>query len=145
MSNDFVPEVVIPDLKVSSKRDALRELAKSVADLVGRDEKIIFEVLLERENLGSTGIGKGIAIPHARLDGLDKVVGVFAKLNEPVDFEAQDDKPVDLMFMFLSPSDAGSDHLNALANISGLFRNSEICAKLRSAFSSDDILAVIKS
>ena len=143
MTDNFIPEIILPQLKVSSKREALKELAKQIANIVKKDERLVFEVLLERENLGSTAIGKGIAIPHGRLDDLDKIVGVFAKLDEPVDFDSADGNPVDLVFMFLSPSNAGADHLSALAKISGLFRNEELCKKLRAALNADEILSLI--
>src|SRR5689334_20995693 len=107
----LTPASVFASLRVTSKKQALQELARRAAPLVGQDERSIFEVLLERERLGSTGIGTGVAIPHGRLPGLARLHGVFARLERPIDFEAIDDQPIDLIFLLLTPDAAGADHL----------------------------------
>ncbi|MDD4616671.1 MAG: PTS sugar transporter subunit IIA [Alphaproteobacteria bacterium] len=120
-------------LAVSTKKDVLQALAASAANLIGIDKLALFDVLWERERLGTTGIGQSIAIPHARVPGLKKVFGFLARLKEPVNFEAIDDKPVDLVFLLLSPEEAGADHLQALASVSRILRDDKLCAKLRTA------------
>ena len=95
--------------------------------------KPINDILSEREKLGSTGMGQGIAIPHGRVPGVERMTGLFAQLDHPVDFDAMDDQPVDLVFLLLAPEGAGADHLKALARVSRLLRNHSICEKLRAA------------
>jgi PTS system nitrogen regulatory IIA component len=97
------------------------------------DALVVFDVLWERERLGTTGVGHGIAIPHGRVAGIDKVSGFFARLSQPVNFESIDDKPVDLVFLLLAPEAAGADHLHALATVSRLLRDPKLCEQLRSA------------
>ncbi len=125
------PESVVANLRVSSKKQVLQELAKRAADLIGLHERAVFDVLLERERLGTTGVGNGIAIPHGKLPSLDGMMGMFARLEEPVDFDSIDDQPVDLVFLLLAPESAGADHLKALARVSRLLRDRGICEKLR--------------
>ncbi len=122
---------VFTALRVTSKKHALEELARCAAELTGQPERGIFDVLLERERLGTTGVGRGIAIPHGKLAELDRLHGVFARLDPPVDFDAVDDQPVDLIFLLLAPEAAGADHLKALARVSRLFRDAGICEQLR--------------
>jgi PTS system nitrogen regulatory IIA component len=142
--NDLVaPEAVVPSLRVNSKKQALQELAARAAAICGRNEREIFEVLLQRERLGSTGIGSGIAIPHGKLAKLDRLYGVFARLERPVDFESLDGQPVDLMFLLLAPEAAGADHLKALARIARLLRDPEIARKLRESRDAEAIYAVL--
>src|SRR6202049_3430693 len=130
--NDLMaPEAVVPSLRVNSKKQALHELASRAAAICGRNEREILEVLLQRERLGSTGIGSGIAIPHGKLAKLDRLYGVFARLERPVDFESLDGQPVDLMFLLLAPEAAGADHLKALARVARLLRDHDIAHKLR--------------
>jgi nitrogen PTS system EIIA component len=124
---------VVPHLKVTSKKHALQELAARAAQISGVPERTIFEVLLERERLGTTGVGQGIAIPHGKLKDVDRLHGVFARLDQPVDFDSIDDEPVDLIFLLLAPETAGADHLKALARVSRLLRDPTVCAKLRGA------------
>jgi PTS system nitrogen regulatory IIA component len=133
------PEGVIAHLKVTSKKQALQEIAARAAALTGVSERTIFETLLERERLGSTGVGQGIAIPHGKLAQLTRLYGLFARLDTPVDFESVDDQPVDLVFLLLAPETAGADHLKALARISRLLRNQAVVEKLRA---SDDPAAL---
>ena len=136
-------EGVIANLKVTSKKQALQELAKKASQLTGQPERTIFEVLIERERLGTTGVGNGIAIPHGKLPGLDRLHGVFARLEKPVDFEAIDEEPVDLICLLLAPETAGADHLKALARVSRLLRDSSICEKLRGTDKADAVYALL--
>ena len=137
------PASVIANLRAASKRQALQELAKRAAALTGRHERAIFEVLLERERLNTTGIGNGTALPHGRLPDLPRLYGLFARLEKPIDFEAIDNQPVDLIFMLLTPASAGADHLKALARISRLLRDRTICDKLRGTDRSDALYALL--
>lgn len=139
----ITPESVIARLRATSKKQALQELAKRAADMTGLHERAIFEVLLERERLGTTGVGDGIAIPHGKLPELKRLYGLFARLDTPVDFDAVDDQPVDLIFLLLAPETAGADHLKALARISRLLRDRLICEKLRGADQADAIYALL--
>ncbi len=122
---------VIPSLKATSKKKVLQELANFASGTVNIDSKLIFETLMQRERLGSTGLGHGIAIPHGKFAAIDKVHGVFARLNKPVDFESTDDEPVDLIFLLMAPENAGADHLKALARISRMLRDQTLVEKLR--------------
>jgi PTS system nitrogen regulatory IIA component len=122
---------VLPALKANSKKQLLQELAAKASEVTGLAEREVFDVILQRERLGSTGVGNGIAIPHGKLASLDKIVGVFARLDQPVDFEALDDQPVDLVFLLLAPEGAGADHLKALSRIARVMRDSDMVAKLR--------------
>lgn len=124
-------ENVLADFRASSKKQTIQALSRKLADSLGLDSRTVFEKLLERERLGSTGVGKGVAIPHARIDGLDRIVGLFARLASPVEFDSVDDQPVDIVFMLLAPTDAGADHLKALARISRLLRDEKTLSKLR--------------
>jgi PTS system nitrogen regulatory IIA component len=133
------PEGVIAHLKVTSKKQALQDLSTLAAELTGLTDRTVFETLLERERLGSTGVGHGIAIPHGKMASLTRLHGLFARLDTPVDFESVDDQPVDLIFLLLAPEGAGADHLKALARISRLLRNASVVEKLRA---SDDPAAL---
>ena len=137
------PEAVIPHLKADSKKQALQALSTFAAELTGVEERTVFEVLLERERLGTTGVGNGIAIPHGKHDDVKELCGMFAKLDAPVDFDAIDDKPVDLIFVLLAPESAGADHLKALAWVSRLLRDSTICEKIRCSEDPHAILDLI--
>ena len=139
----LTPESVVANLKVTSKKQALQELAKRIAHLVGQDERAIFELLLERERLGTTGVGDGIAIPHGKLKSLDKLHGLFARLERPVNFDSIDERPVDLIFLLLAPETAGADHLKALARVSRLFRDKQICDKLRGSDTPEALYALL--
>lgn len=127
------PQAVIQRLRATNKKKLITELATYAAQIANLDSSKVFEVLWEREKLNSTGVGHGVAIPHARVTKLDRIVGVFAHLEGSVDFESIDEAPVDLVFALLTPEDAGADHLKALARISRLMRNSVMCEKLRAA------------
>jgi PTS system nitrogen regulatory IIA component len=137
------PEGVVAKLRVTSKKQALQELAKRAAELTGQQERAIFEVLVERERLGTTGVGNGIAIPHGKLPELDRLHGLFARLEKPIDFDAIDEQPVDLICLLLAPETAGADHLKALARVSRLLRDPAICEKLRGTDKPDAIYALL--
>ncbi len=137
------PEAIIPALKVNGKKQALQELAARAAELTGLNERTIFEVLLQREKLGTTAVGYGIAIPHGKLANLDKIFGLFARLDRPVDFEALDGQPVDLVFLLLAPEGAGADHLKALARIARLLRDGDVAKKLRASRDAQALYAVL--
>ncbi len=137
------PEAVVPVLAATSKKQALQELARLAAADTGLPDRAIFEVLLERERLGTTGVGRGIAIPHGKLAGLDRIHGLFARLETPIDFDAIDDQNVDLVFLLLAPETAGADHLKALARVSRLLRDGGVCDKLRGAKGARDLYALL--
>jgi PTS system nitrogen regulatory IIA component len=139
----ITPQAILPNLKAGNKKQALQELARKASELTGQHERAIFDVLLERERLGTTGVGHGIAIPHGKLSSLDRVHGVFARLERPIDFDAIDEQPVDLIFLLLAPEQAGADHLKALARVSRLLRDQSMCEKLRGAESGDAIYALL--
>ena len=137
------PKGVIARLKASSKKQALQGLSHRAAEIVGLHERAIFDTLLERERLGTTGVGVGIAIPHGKLPQIDRIHGLFARLDQPVDFDAVDDQPVDLIFVLLVPESAGADHLKALAQVSRLLRDQGFCEKLRASDSAEAIYALL--
>ncbi|MZR29554.1 PTS IIA-like nitrogen regulatory protein PtsN [Sneathiella litorea] len=143
ISDLIQPQTVFADLKVTSKKQALQELARRAAVATGCSERDILDVLIERERLGTTGIGKGIAIPHGKLPGIDKVYGIFAKLNTGVDFDSMDNLPVDLLFLLLAPESAGADHLKALARVSRTLRDKGRCEKLRGSQDADALYAIL--
>ena len=134
---------IIANLKASSKKQALQELARRASELTGQNERAIFDVLLEREKLGTTGVGQGIAIPHGKLPSLDRVYGLFARLERPIDFDAIDEQPVDLLFLLLAPERAGAEHLKALSRVSRLLRDPSKCQKLRGCTTADAIFALL--
>lgn len=139
----LAPNAVFPMLRASSKKQALQELASQAAALTGREQREIFETLLQRERLGSTGVGNGIAIPHGKLGGLDKLFGMFARLEKPIDFEALDGAPVDLVFLLLAPEAAGADHLKALARVARMLRDPDVVEKLRATRDATAMRAIL--
>jgi PTS system nitrogen regulatory IIA component len=142
--NDLVaPNAIIPALKVNGKKQTLQELAARAAELSGQNERTIFEILIQREKLGSTGVGNGIAIPHGKLPKLTKLFGLFARLDRPIDFESLDGQPVDLVFLLLAPEGAGADHLKALARVARLLRDQEVARKLRDSRDAEAIYSVL--
>ncbi|MCR5873726.1 PTS IIA-like nitrogen regulatory protein PtsN [Phenylobacterium sp. J426] len=130
-------------VSASSKRQVLAVVAEIAARKLGLDAGDILDALMEREAAGSTGVGHGVAAPHARLEGLDRMRGVFVRLEQPVEFDAVDDKPVDLIFALFAPKDAGADHLRALARVSRLLRQAELREQLRQARTTDAIYALL--
>ena len=139
----LVQDGVVANLKASSKKQALQELSQLAASLTGLHERMIFDVLLQREKLGTTGIGRGIAIPHGKMQELERLHGLFARLPKPIDFDAIDEQPVDLIFLLLAPESAGADHLKALARISRLLRDEAVCEKLRGADDPEALFALL--
>jgi nitrogen PTS system EIIA component len=136
LENLIDPKHLILDLKASNKRELLSILAQTVEEQIFYKKQIVLDALLEREKLGSTGIGHGIALPHIRLVGLHQMLGFFCRLETPIDFDAVDNKPVDLCFMLLAPvtpSYRQSQHVQALANIARSLRDTSICRKIRTA------------
>ena len=141
----LAPEGVIPALQAKSKKQALQELAQKAAEATGIDGRDIFETLLQRERLGSTGLGRGIAIPHVKFEALTDIVCFFARLPEPIEFDSHDNEPVDLIFMLLAPEHASGDHLKSLARISRLVREPKVLERLRGASDASALRAVLTS
>lgn len=130
--NDLLtPDAVIASLRVNGKKQALQELSDRAAEVSGLPAREIFDSILQRERLGPTGVGDGIAIPHGKLARCRRIFGVFARLERPIDFEALDGLPVDLIFLLIAPESAGADHLKALATIARKLRNPNLAAQLR--------------
>ncbi|MCB1971274.1 MAG: PTS sugar transporter subunit IIA [Geminicoccaceae bacterium] len=138
-----MPERVLVGFDAKSKRQVLQTLAEELAGSLGVEQDEILRALLEREKLGTTGIGDGLAIPHAKLDGIDEVTGFFMRLSSPVDFDALDDQPVDMVFCLLAPCESGAEHLKALARVARVFRDEDLCAKLRHATSNSSAYALL--
>jgi nitrogen PTS system EIIA component len=134
---------IIPQLKAQNKKHLLQELSQAFAPMLAIDHRIVFESLLTREKLGSTGLGQGIAIPHGRLPSITRVYGLFARLVTPVAYDSVDNEPVDLVFVLLSPAQAGADHLKALARISRLLREPDTIKKLRGTDSAEGLYAIL--
>jgi len=143
LSDLIKPEAVVASLKANSKKQAIQAIAERAAALTGLEEREIFDTLLQREKLGSTGVGGGIAIPHGKLAKLDRIFGLFARLPKPIDFEALDDQPVDLLFLLLAPEGAGADHLKALARIARHLREPGVAGKLRASTDKAALYAVL--
>jgi PTS system nitrogen regulatory IIA component len=143
LSDLVAPNAIIPALRVNGKKQALQEVAAKAAELSGQNERTIFEILMQREKLGSTGVGNGIAIPHGKLPKLDKLFGLFARLERPIDFEALDGQPIDLVFLLLAPEGAGADHLRALARVARLLRDPDVARKLRDSRDAEALYAVL--
>src|SRR5512134_1866943 len=143
ISDLIKPDHVIAKLRATSKKQALQDLAKRAAEISGQSERAIFSTLMKRERLGTTGVGNGIAIPHGKLATLDKLYGLFARLVQPIDFDAIDDRPVDLIFLLLAPESSGADHLKALARVSRLLRDKATCEKLRGTDDAEALYALL--
>jgi PTS system nitrogen regulatory IIA component len=143
LSDLLNPEAVLPSLDAQSKKQALHEVCAAAARQTGLSEREILETILQRERLGSTGVGQGVAIPHGKLRNLDTLVGVFARLAHPVDFDSLDDQPVDLVFALLAPEGAGADHLKALARIARVLRDPQVAQRLRVAADAKELYAVL--
>jgi len=133
----------MPVLKSTSKKQALADISAHAAQLIGRDKNEIYEVLLQRERLGSTGIGEGIAIPHGKLPRLENLFGLIARLEKPIDFEAMDGQPVDILFLLLAPEGAGADHLKGLSQVARILRDQEVLERLRAARDPIDIYEIM--
>ena len=141
----LTPKAVSAALIAPNKRSLFQQLSSIAAKAHGVDQHLVFDRLMERERLGSTGFGSGIAIPHGKIEGLTGVIGVCVSLKQAVDFEAIDDLPIDLVFMLLSPVDGGADHLKALASVSRVMRDKRFVAKLRGAASNDALFALFST
>jgi nitrogen PTS system EIIA component len=134
---------VMPSLKVATKKQLIEAVAEHAAPLAGLPARVVFDALLQRERLGSTGIGNGIAIPHGKFEGLDRLVGLFARLDKAIDFDALDGHPVDLVFVLLAPEGAGADHLKGLAKVARVLRNPGITGKIRTLREPDVIFDIL--
>ncbi len=131
LSDLVTQKSIMPALKAASKKQLLQMLSEKAAHITGLTERDVFDTIMQREKLGSTGVGNGIAIPHGKLKNIKNITGIFARLETPVDFEALDDEPVDLVFMLLAPESAGADHLKALSRIARILREADMVKKLR--------------
>lgn len=136
-------EAIIPALKASTKKQALQELSEKAGDLSGLPAREIFDALLQRERLGSTGIGNGIAIPHGKLARVKSIFGIFARLERPIDFDALDGAPVDLVFLLITPEASGADHLKALACAARVLRDPGIVATIRATRDPSALYSII--
>jgi PTS system nitrogen regulatory IIA component len=143
LNNLLTPDSVIPSLRVNGKKQALQELSDRAAQVSHLSAREIFDSILQRERLGSTGVGDGIAIPHGKLVKCDRIFGVFARLERAIDFEALDGLPVDLIFLLIAPESAGADHLKALAMVARVLRNSNLAAQLRATRDASAIYSVL--
>jgi nitrogen PTS system EIIA component len=143
--NDLLttPDAVLAPLRANGKKQVLQDIAEAAARLTGLGEREVFEMLLQRERLGSTGIGDGIAIPHGRSANLGRLQAMFVKLEKPVDFEALDGQPVDILFVLLAPEAAGADHLKALARVARVLRDKSTLERIRTAYDSHAIYAIL--
>lgn len=136
-------DAILPAVKAASKKQLFQEIATRARDAYGLEPRLVLEGLVAREKLGSTAMGGGVAIPHARLPGLDSIIGLFARLERPVDFEAADGQGVDLVFVLLAPEESGADHLRALARVSRLLRDSDLRRKLRETTEAPALYALL--
>jgi PTS system nitrogen regulatory IIA component len=139
------PQRIFLDVEISSKKKLLELIANIVADQTQLAESTIYNNLLNRERLGSTGLGQGFAVPHARLENLDKTVACFFRLKDPVNFEAPDNQPVDLLFTIIIPEEATEEHLLILSSLAGIFSQEDVCEAIRNAGSRDEIAQIINS
>ena len=138
------PEHVLLGVRAASKKQVLEALAEHAAGMTGETERAIFNVLLERERLGSTGVGRGIAIPHGKLPGIDHLFGLLLRLQTPVAFDAVDEAPVDIVVLLLAPENAGADHLKALSRVSRILRDRAVCERIRAAASPEDVMLAVR-
>ena len=143
LSDLLTSDAVLPSLHAQSKKQALQEVCEKAAELTGLAGREIFDAILQRERLGSTGVGHGVAIPHGKLKAVERLQGVFARLSRPVDFDALDDQPVDLVFLLLAPESSGADHLKALARIARVLRDPATAEKLREVDQVSDLYEVL--
>ena len=144
ISDVLSEDMILTEIVADSKRHVLEQISKFVAERKGLDKSSVFEAVLERENLGSTGYGNGVAFPHARLEGLKNVVAVFARLKNPIDYDALDGNPVDMVAFMISPENSGDDHLRTLAIFSRVLKDAAICSAIRSAKNAHEIYSVMQ-
>ena len=136
-------DAVLPSLRASNKKAVLQDMSERAALVSGLDARGIFDAVLQRERLGSTGVGHGVAIPHGKLARCERIFGVFARLERPIDFEAMDGEPVDLVFLLIASEMAGADHLKALARVARFLRDPKLTARLRTTRDADTLHAVL--
>jgi PTS system nitrogen regulatory IIA component len=142
--NDLLtPSSVLASLRVNGKKQALQEISERAAEVSGLPAREIFDAVLQRERLGPTGVGDGIAIPHGKIAKCGRIFGVFARLERPIDFEALDGLPVDLIFLLIAPESAGADHLKALAMIARVLRKTSVAAQIRATRDASGIYSVL--
>lgn len=139
------PDAIIGNAKSNSKKQLLQEIAEAASAQTGQKSRTLFDLLLQRERLGSTGIGNGVAIPHGKIAGLEGICGIFARLAKPIDFDAMDDEPVDLVFAIFAPEGSGADHLKALSRIARLLRNQSVLSQIRNTSDADAIYSFLRS
>ena len=144
ISDILSEDMILTNVNASGKRHLLEEISSYVAAKAGIEKSTVFEAVLERENLGSTGYGNGVAFPHARIDGLKNVISVFVRLNKAIDYDALDNEPVDMVAFMVSPEDSGDDHLKTLAEFSRVLKNPAICQKIREAKSVHEIYVALQ-
>lgn len=143
LENLLAADAVLPTLRVNSKKQALTEISERAAIVSGLKERDIFESLWQRESLGSTGVGEGIAIPHSKLPKLGRIFGIVARLEKPIEFDATDGTPVDIIFALIAPESAGADHLTALAQVARTLRNEQLTQELRQTRDSAGIFSLL--
>ena len=143
LSDILIPEAVLPCIRTGSKKRLLQELSVNIANVYDLDQSEVFSALQDRESLGSTGMGHGVAIPHARINSIESILGFFARLAKPIDFDAADSQCVDLVFVLIAPYESGASHLKALAKVSRLLRNRSICEKLRSTIDKSALFSIL--
>lgn len=136
---------VFSEIAADNKRELLFALSAKVAQAANADERLVSDFVWERESLGSTGYGRGTAFPHARIDGINQLKAVFAKLATPIEFDSVDNKPVDLVFLLISPENSGADHLSALAAVSRILKSDTVCQQLREAKNAEEIYNILTS
>ncbi|HUV22204.1 MAG TPA: PTS sugar transporter subunit IIA [Gammaproteobacteria bacterium] len=139
------PQKIFIDTEVTSKKKLLELIANIVADRSQLGQSVIYNNLLNRERLGSTGLGRGFAVPHARVPDLDKTIGCFFRLKEPVNFESPDNLPVDLVFTIIIPQEATEEHLLILSALAKIFSRDDVCRAIREATSKEEIETIIRS
>lgn len=137
-----LPQAILARVTAGSRRHALQMLSEPLAQAGGVDPRAAFEALLLRERLSGTGVGEGVAIPHARIAGLPRPIAGFARLDPPLDFDAMDNRPADLVFMLLAPAEKGADHLKALARVSRMLKRADMREKLRAARGAEELRAI---
>lgn len=142
--NDLLSaDAIIPVLRGNTKKAVLQEMCERAGSVSGLPSRAIYDAVLQRERLGSTGVGRGVAIPHGKLTDCTRIFGVFARLDRPIDFDALDGEPVDLAFLLVAPESAGADHLKALARIARLFREAPVTGKLRTVRDTSSLFSIL--
>lgn len=134
---------VFVDLKPKSKRQLIQHLARKISVKLDVSDEIVFATIMQREKLGSTGVGNGVAIPHGKIEGIDKMSGMCVKLSKPISFDAIDDQPVDIVFLLLAPSEAGAEHLKALSKIARMLRDPDHLEKIRECQDNETLYSLI--